>query len=513
MNTVEHKSRWQRFGLVVLTFSVLVSVGFLSAPRSVEAQDAVVVVGGSGTIADIKTALETAKTAIEQTIDTASTLVIETVQKSLFDKEWTQDGIAWGLAKAVLRQITQSFVDWINSGFEGDPAFITDLEGHLLDALDEVAGEFIYGSELGFLCSPYQLDVRIALALQHQKTKGFEEARCTLTGVVDNLENFFAGDFAQGGWTRWFEITGHPENNPYGAYLLADTELEGRLRIRERNTRDEALWGDGFLSYKHCVSVEGSSDDLTPEEFAERGTGEAKKKCTIVTPGQLISDHLEFEVSVGERVLIEADEVNEIISALFAQLGKQAITGTNGLLGLARNNFNDSNYNFDLGSNGSGRDTYLGRLGNDSFNAPNNPLSTSAGFLRLAFENELSYIAEYSSVVNAVNGLESLIASGPSCSGVPTSISSASQQARTDAQREVNESTGLISVLDSYETRYDNAATVEEQLQIFEEFQRVEPSLPFHSPRDISEAVIANEPILEEIRAERQTILDAQSGC
>jgi hypothetical protein len=48
---------------------------------------------------------------------------------SLFIKETVADGIAWAVAKLVVREMTTSIVNWINSGFKGNPAFVTDLGG------------------------------------------------------------------------------------------------------------------------------------------------------------------------------------------------------------------------------------------------------------------------------------------------------------------------------------------------------------------------------------------------
>ena len=75
------------------------------------------------------------------------------------------DGFFHLAAKVFLRAMVRSIIQWINSGFQGAPAFVTDLRGFLVDVADEIAGEFIYQSDaLRFLCSPFQLDVRIALA-------------------------------------------------------------------------------------------------------------------------------------------------------------------------------------------------------------------------------------------------------------------------------------------------------------------------------------------------------------
>ena len=166
--------------------------------------DPVVVIGGTGTIQETLSA--TANTTLQL-------------------KELGLDGIANKLAQQAVRQMTTSIVRWINTGFEGSPAFVTDLGGFLKEVADNVAGDFIYGSELGFLCSPFELNIRAALEIQYA-TPFEERASCTLTDIVGNV-NGVATSFSDSltSWDDWFEVTTKPQNNQYGAYMLAQQEL------------------------------------------------------------------------------------------------------------------------------------------------------------------------------------------------------------------------------------------------------------------------------------------------
>ncbi|MGB4076481.1 MAG: hypothetical protein WBK28_02135, partial [Minisyncoccia bacterium] len=50
------------------------------------------------------------------------------------------NSLAWAIAKAAVRSMTQSIVTWINSGFEGSPAFATDLRRNLRQVADAHVG-------------------------------------------------------------------------------------------------------------------------------------------------------------------------------------------------------------------------------------------------------------------------------------------------------------------------------------------------------------------------------------
>ncbi len=245
---------------------------------------------------------------------------------SLVVKENILDGIGWAIAKQMVSNMTRSLINWINSGFEGSPSFVTDLNAFLLDALDTAAGEYIrsLGGIGEFICSPFRLDIQAALSASYAQARsgmpsGPTAPACRLTDIANNIEGFFAG-INQGGWQDWLEVTSDPQNTPYGAYLEAQYRMKIKLVNDAGQEMEVANWGDGFLSKKICEAIEGSSGG---------------EQCIISTPGQVISEALTFQLSTGPRSLIEADEINELIGALLNQLVLAAMEGINGLLGLS----------------------------------------------------------------------------------------------------------------------------------------------------------------------------------
>ena len=285
-------------------------------------------------------------------------------------KEFVLDGLAWAIAKAIVSRLVANLVDWINSGFKGSPAFLSDFEGFLLGALDQAAGKFIY-EELGevgsFICSPFKLDIQIALALKYQtarESKPYEG--CTLSGVIDNIEGFLDGNFKEGGWKDWINITSQPEKyTPYGQLLTAEAGLQARLVNSKGKELAHLNWGQGFLSGKVCEILGSPSDgapvtvknvpDLKPSTIGtidvnapaktpiQSNTAAAsslsapssKEKCTVSKPGTTIANALNKSLGAGQDSLIAADEIDEIIGALIGQIANAAITGAAGLLGLS----------------------------------------------------------------------------------------------------------------------------------------------------------------------------------
>jgi len=238
------------------------------------------------------------------------------------NKECTLDSIAFALAKVVLEEMSANFIDYINNGFKtpdghSGPFFAQDPGDYFRQLGDEVLGEYLIGAGLGFMCEPFQFQLRNALLIQYslgQGTSVHRERGCTLTDAIGNVNNFVEGNFDDGSWLGYVEITQVPDNNPYGAFITTQLEIDDRI-ASETNIQDKVLgWGSGF--------------------FSQTTTGPDGKE-QIVTPGDLIQTQLETHVSSDIRQLELADEFNEILGALMAQLAKQAFSKT-GLSGYVK---------------------------------------------------------------------------------------------------------------------------------------------------------------------------------
>lgn len=245
------------------------------------------------------------------------------VQKSLGLKEWTFDGVAFALINIVIKEMIRSTTKWVASGFKGSPAFVTDLNGFLLNIGDKVAGNFIYGAGLGALCSPFKLDIQLALDLSYQKTRGYQ-AQCRLSRVVANMDRFLGGDFAQGGWDGWYEVA-LGESNPYTTKFAAETAMYASISSAQGEQIKLLDFGRGFFSK--------TNDDCE----ADSGT-----PCHLNTPGAVIESQINEVIKYPGQRLNVADEVNELVGALLTQLGKEILSGAGGLLGLDSSSSNNN---------------------------------------------------------------------------------------------------------------------------------------------------------------------------
>jgi hypothetical protein len=259
------------------------------------------------------------------------------------------DGFAMVLAQQIIDRMVQSTVKWAQSGFEGNPAYVTDPERYFTEIGDGVAGQFIAGSDLGFLCSPFQTQVRLALQVNYSRPSPFQ---CTLTDVVGNIEDFYE-NFEEGGWDAWFSMTQNESNNPYGAYLSAKIELDNRLASAVGLQQQQLDWDKGFLSWSECEvknpapfetvvtqtpngPVNGTVHN--PNHVPGKAEGECIKRGPTKTPGSVIQSQLNEVLPSGLEKLQVAQHIDQLISAFAAGLLQRYVFGPKGL-------FNGSNYN------------------------------------------------------------------------------------------------------------------------------------------------------------------------
>lgn len=218
------------------------------------------------------------------------------------------DAIGFCLINSIIQYIGDSTVAWINRGFQGNPVFVDDPEQFFADVADIEAGAFLGELSNGFLCQPFELDVKLNLANSYNRSVSpySNRGQCTFSGVSGSLEQFMNGDSFS--IEDWFSFS-QPQNNPFGATLHAQAELGNRINQRVQTQTQLLDWGRGFLS------------------FRDPDTGK------ITSPGSVIESQLNNRLGNSERRLLVADEFDEIVNALVNQLIKVALNEVTQSLG------------------------------------------------------------------------------------------------------------------------------------------------------------------------------------
>jgi len=273
--------------------AILLPVLFLARPKKAEAVVPVL---------DAAVAKSTAATAVST--------------GSLVTKEFALDTVAYTIAKTILRALTQSVVSWIQSGFEGQPGFISNFEDFLKDAGDQATNqflkEFLNPEVYNSICSPFRSQLRIAIqGAQYYGGYG-QQMSCTLSSAIQNTTDFSNSlrEGGENGWKNWLSVSLNPQNDPHMALLMTLDELSSRKTAAQGNAQTESIFNQGFLGLKKCA-----------EYYDNQWTGEFKcTKYETISPGKWVSDTLSEATGIDFQQLALADEINEIIAALINQL-------------------------------------------------------------------------------------------------------------------------------------------------------------------------------------------------
>ena len=453
---------------------VFVPLGVLSIPKQVHAIP-VEVVADISFISNVSTAYATSLTAGLNT--------------SRETRETFLNGLAWFAAKALIRSLTRSIVNWINTGFEGSPAFVTDPGAFLTGVVDEAIGSYINSTALGFLCSPFQLEVRIALALNYKR--GRDVLSCRLSQIGANIDNFFKsvnGSFAQGGgWNSWFQVVS--TDNPYTRYQQASTELE----ITIANARGEKIqllaWGKGFFSFEQCRALNSAESSFNPGK---------KQVCKIHTPGSFIEQQLSLVAGSDLRSLELADSINEILGALAMQLVSQALGGIGGLLGASN-------------SSGGGP-SLVDQIAVQPLIPPGAVLVSDSN-PRVA--QELTYKSYVTNSLDRVRRAEQTLSGAPSCAASSAAgiIATRIAPLKAELEAKVREADENIAYLRDLDRRVATASSTQDATRISEELSRLSQNAKLHDETELVMANMQTQTIANEMSSLEQQIASEGALC
>lgn len=317
------------------------------------------------------------------------------------------DAIGYALAKTLLAQMTDSIINWINGGFDGNPFYIGDtgsffknvIRDELQLALDDLKNtgtiyfdilrqEAIYRArstlrdQIGFT-----LDSDIVNAVcGYAQYENYEFCSQQLTPEGrSELARAFTRGYIPFQWSTWDSLTQNCGNNIFCANTSALNYQLAQRQERLQQLNNDLNRSGGFLNQEVCADpgferrlseweAEAASYTIPPDDdfvgppeppesaLADQiasGAFRARPVCAekiIKTPGRTIADKLTSNLGTTERQLELADELNESIAAIFdALISKLISDGLSSFKGGNNNgNSDDDVYYQSLNSENSG---------------------------------------------------------------------------------------------------------------------------------------------------------------
>lgn len=222
------------------------------------------------------------------------------------------DAIGYCLVNMIISYIAQSTIQWVNSGFNGNPAFIQDPAGFAQGIADVEANLFLDQLGGGFLCEPYQQQVQRSVHSIYLQDYP-QASTCSFNQRVG--EGFDIEGFLEGEYTTYeaLEAIVRRENNIYDLTYYAQRQLESNI-MAELSEQFQILdWGDGY--------------------FSPRG-----ENGLITVPGASVYDAVSRRANLPIDRVLGAKDFDEIINQLVQQLVRVALSE---LFGVVRGAINE----------------------------------------------------------------------------------------------------------------------------------------------------------------------------
>src|SRR3989338_7280298 len=234
----------------ILIISILLPNVLLSRPKQAEAQGVLV--------DDIVVRIKTALTAALEKLNLASTLT----NTATTLKDWAQtvlEQILKMIAKRLLAEMTQSTINWINSGFHGAPLFLENPDSFFKDIAKNEVRNLV--DMIGYDTFHFPFGRETALGvIDSYKSQLETNAQYSLSKVINDPDLLvrYRNDFNYGGWNGFLINTQYPQNNYLGFQMIIQqnlaSRLQGTLQAPAEKVQSLLQQGMGFLSPQSCPS-------------------------------------------------------------------------------------------------------------------------------------------------------------------------------------------------------------------------------------------------------------------
>lgn len=182
------------------------------------------------------------------------------------------NGIAIQLAKNQLSAMTKYTMNWVNTGFSGNPFYVqniskymNDIENDILEQETRLFKDPMKGQEY-----PWGRDFsRAAINGEITKENFGATMKQDLTSflVPGATVDSFSRDFSQGGWEGWWALTQNDNNNPFGFIAKSTENLIDKQQKATEQAKADIANGQGYRSQKECAVYEKPVDP-TPAEIS-----------------------------------------------------------------------------------------------------------------------------------------------------------------------------------------------------------------------------------------------------
>lgn len=272
-------------------------------------------------------------------------------------KECVLDGVVSRTKESATAELARQNIVGASTGRGGQAQWLEDPKGEYTRRMLLIYQANLQDSELAPACAAFRNVARTAIvrSIQRSINEPSRAYKCPFTESEEEQQRYFNNEgFTYG---KWFASV-RPEGNLIGATALIEARSAIDTQVDNTNFRDLVLQGNGFIP-----QFNQDTNPLTQK---------------VVTPGYILAESLSQVVGSGYRQLESANEIDQIVSALWGGLTTQLLTDTRGLVGLTRPQ--------------NGQQSYLDRMAAEaSLALRNSAINTALSILSTARQIEAQY--------------------------------------------------------------------------------------------------------------------------
>ncbi len=176
-------------------------------------------------------------------------------------REECLNGIAISLARNQLTAMTKATMNWVTTGFNGDPFYIRNINSFVKNISDEILNNELSMFKDGagnWNTTDYPYGRSFSRSLINARETATDPLNSLKYDLTSYLEpgattEDFSRDFSRGGWNAWLALTQRPQNNPLSFTMLASEAIAEKQAREVENAKEELANNDNFLSQKKCV--------------------------------------------------------------------------------------------------------------------------------------------------------------------------------------------------------------------------------------------------------------------
>ncbi len=228
-------------------------------------------------------------------------------------KECVLRGVVNRQRETATASLQKQVLNSYTTGRDGNPLYSSNIVGEKIAETDRIYLLNLQNGTLNAVNPAFRPAVTRAIAqgyaaARNAPNKDFE---CSYKG---DMTNFLNGK-PDGNFWQAMDASIDPACNPYGAYLIANGSLEASANTGVNNMMTRLQWYNGNYGVQK-YDVNGNP--------------------IVLTPGSIVGANALQALQTGFTQLQNANDIDQMVGALFAGITSQAIGDNRGLIGLTQ---------------------------------------------------------------------------------------------------------------------------------------------------------------------------------